>query len=115
MSRHSNKKDLFIDWRWGERYFARQLLDYDLSQNLGGWQWSASIGTDAQPYFRVFNPILQSKRFDPEGDYIRKIHSRAEQISHKRNPCTLGTAVFVTGAMRLHDWKGLSRAHRSTR
>lgn len=65
-------KDLFIDWRWGERYFARQLLDYDLSQNLGGWQWSASIGTDAQPYFRVFNPILQSKRFDPEGDYIRK-------------------------------------------
>ena len=64
-------KDLLIDWKWGERYFARKLLDYDLSQNLGGWQWSASIGTDAQPYFRIFNPILQSERFDSEGRYIR--------------------------------------------
>ncbi len=64
-------KDLRIDWKWGERYFARTLLDYDLSQNLGGWQWSASTGTDAQPYFRIFNPISQSKRFDPEGAYIR--------------------------------------------
>lgn len=65
-------KDLLIDWKWGERYFARKLLDYDLSQNLGGWQWSASVGTDAQPYFRVFNPVLQSRRFDPEGIYIRR-------------------------------------------
>ncbi|MBX3395174.1 MAG: deoxyribodipyrimidine photo-lyase [Phycisphaerae bacterium] len=65
-------KDLLIDWCWGERYFARKLLDYDLSQNLGGWQWSASIGTDAQPYFRVFNPVLQSERFDPAGVYIRR-------------------------------------------
>ncbi len=64
-------KDLLIDWKWGERYFARKLLDYDLSQNLGGWQWSASIGTDAQPYFRIFNPVLQSERFDPHGRYIR--------------------------------------------
>lgn len=65
-------KDLFIDWKWGERYFARRLLDFDLSQNLGGWQWSASIGTDAQPYFRIFNPTAQSKRFDPDGAYIRR-------------------------------------------
>lgn len=65
-------KDLRIDWKWGERYFASKLLDYDLSQNLGGWQWSASIGTDAQPYFRIFNPVAQSERFDPDGEYIRR-------------------------------------------
>ncbi len=65
-------KDLLIDWKWGERYFARRLLDYDLSQNLGGWQWSASVGTDAQPFFRIFNPVSQSERFDPEGAYIRR-------------------------------------------
>ncbi|MBI5764398.1 MAG: deoxyribodipyrimidine photo-lyase [Planctomycetes bacterium] len=65
-------KDLRIDWRWGERYFARKLLDYDLSQNLGGWQWSASIGTDAQPYFRIMNPVLQSRKFDADGAYIRQ-------------------------------------------
>lgn len=64
-------KDLLIDWKLGERFFARKLLDYDLSQNLGGWQWSASVGTDAQPYFRIFNPVSQSERFDPEGRYIR--------------------------------------------
>ncbi len=65
-------KHLRIDWKWGERYFAAKLLDYDLSQNLGGWQWAASIGTDAQPYFRVFNPELQSKKFDADGDFIRR-------------------------------------------
>jgi deoxyribodipyrimidine photo-lyase len=65
-------KDLLIDWRKGERYFARYLLDYDTASNNGGWQWSASTGVDAQPYFRVFNPVLQSKRFDPEAAYIRK-------------------------------------------
>jgi deoxyribodipyrimidine photo-lyase len=65
-------KHLRIDWKWGERYFAQKLLDYDMSQNLGGWQWSASIGTDAQPYFRIFNPLLQSQRFDPHGEFIRK-------------------------------------------
>lgn len=65
-------KDLLIDWRWGERYFARKLLDYDLSQNVGGWQWSAGVGTDAQPFFRIFNPVTQSERFDGEGIYIRR-------------------------------------------
>lgn len=65
-------KDLRIDWKWGERYFARKLLDYDLSQNLGGWQWSASIGTDAQPYFRIFNPVKQSEKFDEDGEFIRR-------------------------------------------
>jgi len=65
-------KDLGIDWRRGEHYFARQLNDYDLAANNGGWQWAASTGCDAQPYFRIFNPITQSEKFDPEGDFIRR-------------------------------------------
>ena len=65
-------KDLGIDWRRGERYFAGKLLDYDLAANNGGWQWSASTGCDAQPWFRIFNPVLQSRRFDPDGSYIQR-------------------------------------------
>ena len=65
-------KDLGIDWRRGERYFAEQLTDYDLAANNGGWQWAASTGCDAQPYFRIFNPVTQSERFDAEGKFIRK-------------------------------------------
>ena len=72
-------KDLGIDWRRGERYFAEQLLDYDLAANNGGWQWSASTGCDAQPWFRIFNPVLQSRRFDPEGAYIRR---RVPELEH---------------------------------
>jgi deoxyribodipyrimidine photo-lyase len=65
-------KDLGIDWRRGERYFAARLLDYDLAANNGGWQWCASTGCDAQPWFRIFNPVAQSRRFDPRGAYIRR-------------------------------------------
>jgi deoxyribodipyrimidine photo-lyase len=65
-------KHLLVDWRWGEAYFGRKLIDYDLASNAGGWQWSAGTGNDAVPYFRVFNPELQQKRFDPEMRYIRK-------------------------------------------
>lgn len=65
-------KDLLIDWRWGERYFAEKLIDYDFSANNGGWQWAASTGCDAQPWFRIFNPVTQSERFDPQGKFIRK-------------------------------------------
>ena len=65
-------KDLLIDWRRGERHFADTLLDYDLASNNGGWQWAASTGCDAQPYFRIFNPVTQSERFDPDGTYIRR-------------------------------------------
>ncbi|MBN8707626.1 MAG: deoxyribodipyrimidine photo-lyase [Bacteroidetes bacterium] len=65
-------KDLHIDWRWGEQYFADSLIDFDLTSNNGGWQWAASTGCDAQPYFRIFNPELQSERFDPDGTFIRK-------------------------------------------
>ncbi len=65
-------KHLLIDWRWGEAYFARKLLDYELSSNNGNWQWAAGTGCDAAPYFRVFNPTLQQQRFDPEFKYIKK-------------------------------------------
>ena len=65
-------KDLGLDWRMGERYFACKLLDYDLAANNGGWQWCASTGCDAQPWFRIFNPVSQSRRFDPQGQYIRR-------------------------------------------
>ncbi|HEY8607306.1 MAG TPA: deoxyribodipyrimidine photo-lyase [Noviherbaspirillum sp.] len=64
-------KDLGVDWRWGERHFALHLNDYDLAANNGGWQWAASSGCDAQPYFRIFNPVTQSERFDPKGAFIR--------------------------------------------
>ncbi|MGI4021256.1 MAG: cryptochrome/photolyase family protein [Janthinobacterium lividum] len=65
-------KDLLIDWRWGEHYFSRKLLDYDMSSNVGGWQWSAGSGTDAAPFFRIFSPAAQTKRFDGQLEYIKK-------------------------------------------
>lgn len=65
-------KDLFQNWRKGETFFMRHLIDGDLASNNGGWQWSASTGTDAAPYFRIFNPFTQSRKFDPEGDFIRE-------------------------------------------
>ena len=65
-------KDLLIDWRWGERWFMQHLVDGDPAANNGGWQWTAGTGTDAAPYFRIFNPILQSKKFDPQGRFIHK-------------------------------------------
>ena len=65
-------KDLGIDWRWGERYFAEKLNDFDLAANNGGWQWASSSGCDAQPYFRIFNPVSQSEKFDPAGKFIRR-------------------------------------------
>ncbi len=65
-------KDLLVDWRWGERYFAEKLIDFDLAANNGGWQWAGGTGADAQPYFRIFNPISQSEKFDAEGKFIRR-------------------------------------------
>jgi deoxyribodipyrimidine photo-lyase len=65
-------KHLLIDWRWGEAYFAKKLLDFELASNNGGWQWAAGTGTDAQPYFRVFNPDSQTEKFDQDLTYIKK-------------------------------------------
>ncbi len=73
-------KDLGIDWRRGERYFARQLNDYDLAANNGGWQWASSSGCDAQPYFRIFNPVSQSRKFDPEGEFILRFLPQLEGL-----------------------------------
>jgi deoxyribodipyrimidine photo-lyase len=65
-------KDLLIDWRCGEAWFWDTLVDADLANNVGGWQWVAGSGADSAPYFRVFNPVLQAERFDPEGDFVRR-------------------------------------------
>jgi deoxyribodipyrimidine photo-lyase len=76
-------KDLGIDWRWGEQYFAEHLNDFEFSSNNGGWQWASSSGCDAQPYFRIFNPITQSERFDGEGKFIRRYIPALEKLSNK--------------------------------
>ncbi|NUM89644.1 MAG: deoxyribodipyrimidine photo-lyase, partial [Bdellovibrionales bacterium] len=74
-------KDLLLDWRAGEEHFARNLLDFDLALNNGGWQWCAGTGCDAQPWFRVFNPWLQSRRFDPDGEFIRTYVPELRKVS----------------------------------
>jgi deoxyribodipyrimidine photo-lyase len=76
-------KDLQIDWRWGERYFAEKLIDYDMSANTGGWQWAASTGCDSQPYFRIFNPTAQSEKFDAKGAFIRRYVPEIAALSDK--------------------------------
>lgn len=77
-------KDLLIDWRWGERYFQEQLVDYDGASNIGGWQWAASTGTDSAPYFRIFNPTTQSERFDADGAYIKKYVPELRNVPNKK-------------------------------
>jgi len=76
-------KDLLLDWRLGERHFMRCLIDGDLSANNGGWQWSAGTGTDAAPYFRIFNPTTQSEKFDPDGEFIRTWVPELAKVSSK--------------------------------
>ncbi|AWI77700.1 deoxyribodipyrimidine photolyase [Parazoarcus communis] len=85
-------KDLGVDWRLGERYFADHLIDFDLAANNGGWQWAASTGCDAQPYFRIFNPVTQSEKFDPEGRFIRRYVPELERVPNKfvHAPWTMG-------------------------
>lgn len=97
-------KDLGIDWRRGERYFAQALNDYDLASNNGGWQWAASTGCDAQPWFRIFNPVTQSQRFDPQGRFIRRylpqLTGLPDALVHapwKARPVDLAEANVVLG------------------
>jgi deoxyribodipyrimidine photo-lyase len=97
-------KDLGIDWRRGERWFADHLLDYDLAANNGGWQWAASTGCDASPWFRVFNPVTQSRRFDPHGRFIRRylppLRDLPDAVIHapwEASPLELATARIELG------------------
>jgi len=76
-------KNLFLDWRLGEKFFMQHLVDGFLASNNGGWQWSASTGTDAAPYFRIFNPVSQSERFDPEGKFIRMYIPELRSVGHE--------------------------------
>ncbi len=100
-------KDLGIDWRWGERYFAEKLLDFDLAANNGGWQWAASSGCDAQPYFRIFNPINQSQKFDGAGKFIRRYVPELAHLSDKAIHAPwqgdLGDAVDYPSPIVQHD------------
>ena len=96
-------KDLGIDWRWGERYFALQLNDYDLASNNGGWQWAASTGCDAQPYFRIFNPVTQSEKFDAQGSFIRRYLPQLAPLSDKQihAPWTVPATLLEQQGIRL--------------
>ena len=97
-------KDLGLDWRWGERYFAEKLNDFDLTSNNGGWQWAASSGCDAQPYFRIFNPTSQSEKFDADGKFIRRylpalarLAGKAIHAPHEAKPLELLAAGVELG------------------
>jgi deoxyribodipyrimidine photo-lyase len=92
-------KDLGVDWRLGERYFADLLNDFDFSANNGGWQWAASTGCDAQPYFRIFNPITQSEKFDAEGRFIRRYLPQLEKV-----PAKWIHAPWLAGPERLAEF-----------
>ena len=96
-------KDLGIDWRRGERYFALQLNDYDLASNNGGWQWAASTGCDAQPYFRIFNPVTQSEKFDAQGRFIRRYLPQLAPLSDKEihAPWTVPAMLLEQKGIRL--------------
>jgi len=114
-------KDLGIDWRWGERYFAEKLNDFDLSANNGGWQWVSSSGCDAQPYFRIFNPINQSEKFDAEGKFIKrylpqlaKLRSRAIHAPWLAKPVEMAASGIVLGRDYPHPIVDHAQAHSRT-
>ena len=98
-------KDLGIDWRWGERYFAEKLNDFDLSANNGGWQWASSSGCDAQPYFRIFNPTSQSEKFDSEGKFIRKYLPQLSKLPNQalHEPWNAKPIDLQAGGVNLGD------------
>ena len=90
-------KDLLIDWRAGYEWFRRKLVDHDPANDSGGWQWAASTGTDAQPYFRIFNPATQCERHDPDGEYVRRYVPELRGVE----------------AEVIHDWPNLSDEERA--
>jgi deoxyribodipyrimidine photo-lyase len=96
-------KDLGIDWRRGERYFGQKLNDYDLAANNGGWQWAASTGCDAQPYFRIFNPVTQSEKFDPAGCFIRRHLPELARVADRyvHAPWTMGACEQAAAGIRI--------------
>ena len=98
-------KDLGVDWRRGEQYFADQLNDFDFAAKNGGWQWAASTGCDAQPYFRIFNPVTQSEKFDPNGQFIRKYLPELARLPDKylHAPWTAPEAVLAEAGVRLGE------------
>jgi deoxyribodipyrimidine photo-lyase len=98
-------KDLLVDWRIGERWFRRHLVDGDIAQNVGNWQWVAGTGPDAAPYFRVFNPVLQSRKFDPEGNYIKRFVPELSGLSARwiHAPWTAPAEELVASGATLGD------------
>ncbi len=96
-------KDLGIDWRWGERYFAQRLNDFDLAANNGGWQWAASTGCDAQPYFRIFNPVTQSEKFDPSGAFIKRYLPQLAKLDQRdiHTPWLLDKTMLASAGVTL--------------
>ena len=114
-------KDLGIDWRWGERYFADKLNDFDQSANNGGWQWASSSGCDAQPYFRIFNPTSQSEKFDAEGKFIRKYLPQLSKLPNatihepwNAKPVDLQAANVVLGVNYPHPIVDHAQAREKT-
>ena len=107
-------KNLQLDWRLGEKYFMQHLIDGDLAANNGGWQWSASTGVDAAPYFRVFNPLRQSRRFDPAGDFIRQFcpelkHLTAKEIHNPAQTLNYPRAIIDLEKSRRHFIAGYKK------
>ena len=96
-------KDLLVDWRVGEAWFMRHLLDGDPASNNGGWQWAASTGTDAQPYFRVFDPVAQGRRFDADGAYVRRWVPELAGVpaEHLQAPWTMPEATQTASGCRI--------------
>ncbi len=99
-------KDLLLSWQWGERWFMRQLVDGDLAANNGGWQWSAGTGTDAAPYFRIFNPVSQAEKFDPGGKFVRRwvpeLENFPDDLIHQpwKNPSELARSKYPVRVVR---------------
>ena len=114
-------KDLHLPWQWGARHFMRHLVDGDLASNNHGWQWAAGTGTDAAPYFRVFNPTTQAQRFDPDGDYVRRWvpelarHRRRQRCTSPgalRPDATIRRRWSITPSSGTRRWRGTSQRDR---